>query len=116
MITRMVVQTAIWLAAMAAILFLAAGDWGWPQGWVFLGEVAVSTFGVNLWLVRHDPALLASRLSAPVQRDQRPWDRTFMLVGLLAGSGRILHEFIPSSRDRRPWWERLLGHVRPYLS
>jgi hypothetical protein len=32
MITRMVVQTAIWLAAMAAILFLAAGDWGCPQG------------------------------------------------------------------------------------
>jgi hypothetical protein len=30
MITRMVVQTAISLAVMAAILFLAAGDWGWP--------------------------------------------------------------------------------------
>jgi hypothetical protein len=87
MITRMVVQTAIWLAAMAAILFLAAGDWGWPQGWAFLGEVAVSTFAVNLWPARHDPALLASRLSAPVQRDQRPWDRTFMLVGLLGFIG-----------------------------
>jgi hypothetical protein len=53
MITRMVVQTAIWVAAMAAILFLAAGDWGWPQGWVFLGEVAVSTFAVNFRLARH---------------------------------------------------------------
>jgi protein-S-isoprenylcysteine O-methyltransferase Ste14 len=83
MITRMVVQTTIGLVVIAAILFPAAGDWGWPQGWVFLAEVAVSTFAVNLWLLRHDPALLASRLSVPVQRDQRSWDRMFMLVGLL---------------------------------
>ena len=69
MITRMVVQTVLSLAAMAAILFVAAGDWAWPQGWTFLAEVALSTFAVNLWLLRHDPALLASRLSAPVQRD-----------------------------------------------
>ena len=47
MITRMVVQTTIWLTAMGAILFLAAGDWGWPQGWAFLGEIAISTFAVS---------------------------------------------------------------------
>jgi protein-S-isoprenylcysteine O-methyltransferase Ste14 len=83
MIRRMLVQTAISLVAMGAILFLAAGNWGWPQGWVFLAEIAVTTVAVNLWLARHDPALLASRLSAPMQNDQRPWDRIFMLVGLL---------------------------------
>jgi hypothetical protein len=32
MITRMLVQTTLWLAAMGAILFLAAGDWRWLQG------------------------------------------------------------------------------------
>ena len=90
MIARMVVQTAISLVAMAAILLLAAGDWGWPQGWVFVGEVAVSTFAVNLWLARHDPALLASRLSAPFQRDQRPWDRTFMPAALLVFVGWLV--------------------------
>jgi protein-S-isoprenylcysteine O-methyltransferase Ste14 len=30
--------------------------------------------------LRHDPALLESRLSAPVRRDQMPWDRIFMLT------------------------------------
>ena len=84
MITRMVVQTTISLAVMGAILFLAAGDWGWPQGWAFLGEIAISSFAVSLWLARHDPALLATRLSAPMQRDQRPWDRIFMAVGALS--------------------------------
>jgi hypothetical protein len=47
MITRMVVQQTLWLAAMGAILFLAAGDWRWPQGWVFLGELGLSSFAVN---------------------------------------------------------------------
>lgn len=37
-----------------AILSLAAGGWGWPQGWVFLSEVAVSTFAVTHWLALDD--------------------------------------------------------------
>jgi hypothetical protein len=32
MVTRMLIQTTLWFAAMGAILFLAAGDWRWPQG------------------------------------------------------------------------------------
>jgi protein-S-isoprenylcysteine O-methyltransferase Ste14 len=80
MITRMVVQTLLLLAAMGAILFLAGGDWLWPQGWIFLAEIGVSSFAISIWLLRHDPALLASRLSAPVQRDQKAWDRVFMAV------------------------------------
>jgi protein-S-isoprenylcysteine O-methyltransferase Ste14 len=114
MITRMVVQTAIWLAAMAAILFLAAGDWGWPQGWVFLGQVGVSSFAVNFWLARHDPALLASRLSAPVQRDQRPWDRPFMLVALLAFIGWLVLCALDARRfgwSRVPLYAQAIGAV-----
>jgi hypothetical protein len=34
-------------------LFLAAGDWRWPQGWVFLGEFGLSSFAVSFWLLRH---------------------------------------------------------------
>ncbi len=90
LMSRMVVQTTSGLAAMAAILCLAAGDWEWPQAWAFLGEVAVATFAVNAWLLRHDPALLASRLSAPVHRDQRPWDRIFMAAGAIVFVGWLV--------------------------
>jgi protein-S-isoprenylcysteine O-methyltransferase Ste14 len=114
MITRMVVQTTSWLAAMAVILCLAAGDWGWPQAWAFLGEVAVSTFAVNAWLLRHDPALLASRLSAPVQSDQRPWDRIFMAAGALV----FVSWLVLCAMDARrfawslvPLWTQALGAV-----
>jgi protein-S-isoprenylcysteine O-methyltransferase Ste14 len=35
-------------------------------------------------LARHDPALLASRLSSPIQADQKPWDRVFIGVAGVA--------------------------------
>jgi protein-S-isoprenylcysteine O-methyltransferase Ste14 len=78
MFTRMVVSTTLWLAVMAAILFLAADTWRWPQGWVFLGESGLSAFAIGCWLAHHDPALLETRLSAPWQRGQQPWDRIFL--------------------------------------
>jgi protein-S-isoprenylcysteine O-methyltransferase Ste14 len=80
------------------------GRLGLAASWVFLGEVTVSTFAVNLWLARHDPALLASRLSAPVQRDQLPWDRTFMLVGLLVFVGWLVLCTLDARRFR---WSRV---------
>jgi protein-S-isoprenylcysteine O-methyltransferase Ste14 len=78
MLRRVIVQTTLWLTVMGVILFAAAGDVAWPQGWIFLAEIALCSFAVSFWLLRHDPVLLASRLSSPVQRDQLPWDRMFM--------------------------------------
>jgi protein-S-isoprenylcysteine O-methyltransferase Ste14 len=112
MIKRLVVQTVLSLAAMAAILFVAAGDWRWPQGWVFLGEIAVSTAAVNVWLVRHDPALLESRLSSPMRNDQRPWDRIFMIVGLFVFVSWLVLCALDARRfgwSRVPLWAEVIG-------
>ncbi|WP_428485514.1 methyltransferase family protein [Rhodopila sp.] len=78
------IQAAGRLAMMGVILFLAAGDWRWPQGWMFLGEFATCSTAMTVWLARHDPALLRLRLSLPVQRDQKPWDRIFMSLAVVA--------------------------------
>jgi protein-S-isoprenylcysteine O-methyltransferase Ste14 len=114
MITRMVVQTAIGLTVMGCILFLAAGDWSWPQGWVFLGEVGVSIYALNVWLARHDPALLATRLSSPVQPDQRPWDRVFLAAGALVFISWLVLSAFDARRfgwSRVPVWAEALGAV-----
>ena len=114
MITRMVVQTTLSLAAMGAILFLAAGDWRWPQGWVFLGELGLSSFAVSFWLLRHDPALLESRMSAPVRRDQMPWDRIFMLAVAPVFIGWMVLIALDARRfgwSHVPLWAQALGAV-----
>ncbi len=78
----MLARTLLWLVAMGVVLFLAAGDWRWPQGWIFLIETGIASLAVSFWLLRHDPALLESRLSMVVRRDQKPWDRVFMVGAL----------------------------------
>ncbi len=114
MIMRLAVQTTIWLAGMGGLLFVAAGDWSWPQGWAFLIEIAISSFAVSLWLARHDPALLEARLSSPVQRDQRPWDRIFMAAGALVFVGWLVLSALDARRFRWslvPLWAQVLGAV-----
>ena len=80
----MVLQTSASLVAMGLVLFLSAGDWRWIEAWVYLAAMAVSSFAMGFWLLRRDPALLAARLSSPIQKDQRPWDRVFMAIAFLA--------------------------------
>ena len=87
---REVVQTTLWLTAMGVIEFASAGDWFWPQAWVFLGESGVSAFVVGSWLARHDPALLKSRTSSPFHRDQGLWDRLFMIGAGIAFVGWLV--------------------------
>ena len=48
MMAQMLVRTTLWLAAMGGILFLAGGHLAWPQGWFFLGQIAVCSFAVGV--------------------------------------------------------------------
>ena len=77
----LVLQNLAWLVVMAALLFIPAGDWIWPAGWVYLATMMVSAVLITVWLARHDPGLLAERMKFPVRREQPPWDR--ILTGLI---------------------------------
>jgi protein-S-isoprenylcysteine O-methyltransferase Ste14 len=64
--------------------------------------------------LRHDPALLASRLSAPVRRDQMPWDRVFMLAAFIVFIGWMVLIALDASRfgwSHMPLWVQALGAV-----
>jgi protein-S-isoprenylcysteine O-methyltransferase Ste14 len=114
MIARMVAQTTTWLAAMGLVLFVTAGDWSWPQGWAFLVEIAISSFAISFWLARHDPALLAARISAPVHRDQQSWDRVFMAGAALVFLGWLVVSALDARRfqwSHVPLWAQALGAV-----
>jgi protein-S-isoprenylcysteine O-methyltransferase Ste14 len=83
MLLSLVTKTAIWLAAMAALLFWPAGTVAWPQAWVYLIELGVTGILVSGWLYIHDPALLKQRMASPLQREQALWDRIFMICIIL---------------------------------
>lgn len=77
---KFVLRTSIWLFFIAVLLFASAGTLHWPGAWIYLAfAVAVSIAG-GLWLYRRDPGLLAERLGSIFQRDQKGWDKLFMMA------------------------------------
>jgi protein-S-isoprenylcysteine O-methyltransferase Ste14 len=114
MIARLVVQTVVWLAVMGAFLFVPAGTIAWPQAWLFLLEMGVPGLAIGIWLLRHDPALLAQRMALPVQREQPLWDRV-LVSGLLVF---ILGWLVLMALDEARWhlsqvpvWAQILGAI-----
>jgi protein-S-isoprenylcysteine O-methyltransferase Ste14 len=117
--TRLIVQTTLWIAAMGALLFVPAGTLAWPGAWVFLAEMWLLGIAVGLWLLRYDPALLKERTGSFVQRDQPPIDK-LLVVSLIAF---YIAWFVVMGLDRRyGWspsvtvWQQALGAVGVFLS
>lgn len=77
---RLLTQTAIWLAITAAILFISAGTFNWPEAWIFLGLWLAGGLTSGLSLAKTNPEILKERMRSPLQRDQKSWDRPLILV------------------------------------
>ncbi|HYY30346.1 MAG TPA: isoprenylcysteine carboxylmethyltransferase family protein [Chthoniobacterales bacterium] len=75
------IQTFLWLAGLAILLFVPAGTINWPGAWIFLVETCIVGVVLGLWLARHDPALLKERLRPPIQKGQSTQDK--IVTGLL---------------------------------
>lgn len=113
LVVRMVVQTVVFLIALGLLLMVPAGTADWPQAWVFLIILAVSSFALGFWLAKADPGLLRERLSPIVNEQQRPWDRLFV-AGVMTG---FLAWFILMGLEHRrrgdafPVWVEALGAI-----
>jgi len=83
-IHSMILQTAGALTLSALLMFLPAGTFAWPQGWLFLALFFGLSQAMGLWLLRTDPALLAARMRSPLSGDQALRDRV-VIVAILAG-------------------------------
>ena len=80
LITRMLVQTAIWLGLTGALLFISAGTLDWPQAWIYLAELGGLGLASGLALSKSDPDLVRERMKGPVQRDQKSWDKVLISI------------------------------------
>jgi protein-S-isoprenylcysteine O-methyltransferase Ste14 len=115
----LVIKPLIWLAVMAALMFVPAGTIWWPQAWVFLIELTVTGLLISGWLHVHDPALLAQRMASPVQREQAAWDRVFMICVLLFFYTWLAVMGLDAVRFRAshvPVWAQAVGAVLILMS
>ncbi|MDR6408780.1 methyltransferase family protein [Paraburkholderia terricola] len=90
MIKRLILHTAAWLVFMGVLLFGAAGTFAWPAAWWYLIEMGVLSLWIGLWLARHDPGLLAERMSVFAQPQQSRWDRLFVTSAGVAWFGWLI--------------------------
>ena len=100
MLRRVLIQTAVWFGLQAVLLLGAAGDWSWPQGWTYLGEVLALSSATTIGLMKTDPELLKARMSSPLKSNQRPVDRAIMLAFFAAYIGW----FVVIGLDHRFLW------------
>jgi protein-S-isoprenylcysteine O-methyltransferase Ste14 len=95
----MLVQTVVWLAVMALLLFVPAGTMAWPEAWIFLAIIGGVGSAAGLWFARHDPGLLEQRLSSPFQAGQPAWDKAILSLFMLL----YLASFVVSALDAVRW-------------
>lgn len=80
MLAKLLLQNTLYLAALGAVLFAAAGTLHWPSAWVFLITSAIIGPACGWWLAKNDPALLAERMRPTFQAGQPAADKIFMLA------------------------------------
>jgi len=112
----------IWLSFVVRMTLFAiglmwpAGTWRWWEAWVLVGLWTVYGLVMMIYLLRHDPALLAERLKyVPLQKEQKVWDKVLMLLFFIAGIGLYLLPGFDVIRyewsEPLPLWMRILAMV-----
>ena len=110
---RLVISTTASLLMLVLCLFLPAGTWAWPRGWLFLAVMVGASLVSMIYLRRVNPDVIAGR----VNRHERPrrWDLLLGLFGLLPTMLAI--PIVGGLDDGRfrwshlPWWGCLAGYA-----
>jgi protein-S-isoprenylcysteine O-methyltransferase Ste14 len=103
----------VWTSlGLVLCLFLPAGTWAWPEGWLFL-SVVVAASAVGTWFLRRaNPEVIAARVNR--HGGTKRWDRvwlgdflpTFVSIPVVAAldDGRF-------HWSRAPWWACGVGYA-----
>jgi protein-S-isoprenylcysteine O-methyltransferase Ste14 len=109
---RLVVGTAWTLLIFGLCLFLPAGTWAWPRGWLFFVVVVAALLAVSFYLRKANPDIYAARVNR--HQGTKPWDR--WVVGILIP---LIVATIPLAAvddarfhwSRAPWWVCGIGYL-----
>jgi protein-S-isoprenylcysteine O-methyltransferase Ste14 len=105
--TSLKIQAFAGLGALAAVvgtlLFVAGGTLRYVEAWIFLATFFGASLAVTLYLMRHDPELLARRVKAGPVAEARPRQRTIQRLA----SGAFLAILAVPALDHRFGWSRV---------
>lgn len=107
-------QLAAWTALMAALVMVPTGSLDYPAGWIMIAIFAASGGAMILWLSKSSPALLRERMASPLQREQKPWDRVWLGLFMLAFCGWLALMGWDAARTgfhAVPLWLQVVGVV-----
>jgi protein-S-isoprenylcysteine O-methyltransferase Ste14 len=107
-------QLAAWTLFMAALVMVPAGRLDYLAGWILIALFAISGLAMILWLSKSSPELLRERMASPFQREQKPWDRVWLGLFLLAFCGWLALMGWDAARtgfDAVPIWLQIVGVV-----
>lgn len=85
------------LLLVSGLLFIPAGTWNYPQGWLLIGILFVPMFIAGLVMMKKNPELLKKRLS--VKEEESEQRRVILLSGLM-----FLAAFISAGLSYRFKW------------
>ena len=106
------ISTTSSLLVLILCLFLPAGTWAWPRGWLFLGVLLASSIPITLYLRKVNPDVIAGRVNR--HESPRRWD---LLLGLMMLAAMIAVPIVAALDDGRyhwlpvPWWGCVLGYT-----
>lgn len=112
MVRRLIKQSVIWFAVMTALLFVPAGTLAWTAGWVYLVEFSLASFAMTRWMLRHNPELLAERMSPLIQREQKTWDKVLMTALIVLWCAWFVVMGLDAVRygwSHVPFWSQAVG-------
>lgn len=112
LVRRMLRQTAVFTAILAAMLFIAAGTLAWPEAWIYLAGSIVLGLTSGLIIASRNPELLRERMRGPMQQGQKSWDKPLMgavivLCALLPIAAGI--DAVRLGYSHMPLWLEVLG-------
>ena len=81
-ITSIILRFVLGFAVLALAFFSSAGTLYWPEAWLYITLQMVASGMMTVWMARHDPALLETRLTL-FRPSARGWDRLFMVVVII---------------------------------
>lgn len=109
---RLVLRLACLPVVIALLMFLPAGTWAWPRGWLFILVLLGVISAVFVFLHRVNPEVIVARSS--FHEGTKGWDKILLSIYFPAMAAVVLVAALDDGRFHWfpvPWWVCLVGYA-----